>query len=183
MFPSIVNLLDSCHQKSKQKGFTLFEVVIVSIIMAIASIMAAPNLITTQRQGTVNRTYSQIRSTLTKAQLNANRLSRSCPITISATEISSSQSGCLLEKVAIDSTVVNIDSSAGTLPQTINFSYRGTTSNGQTVQISRKTFTGEPMPETGKCIVVSSIGMIRTGVYNPSSASNCENLENKRYVP
>jgi prepilin-type N-terminal cleavage/methylation domain-containing protein len=179
----VVNLLDSFSHTSKNKGFSLFEVVIVSIIIAMVSAIAVPNLIASQRQKTVNRTYSQIRSTLTEAQINANRLSTSCPINISVTEITSSQSGCVLEKILVDSSIVDIISSAGTLPQTINFSYLGTTGDGQTLQISRKTFTGEAIPETGKCIVVSSIGMIRTGVYNASAPSKCENPENKRYVP
>lgn len=179
----VVNAPNLFNQRNKQGGFTLFEVVIVSVIIGVISAMAVPSFIDAQRQKIVNRTFSQIRSTLVEAQLNANRLSSSCPINISATEITSSQTGCLLEKIAVDSSIVDITSTAGTLPQTINISYRGTTKNGQTLQISRKTFTGEAMPETGKCIVISSIGMIRTGIYNKSAPSNCENLENKRYLP
>lgn len=179
----VVNLLHLFSQKNQQKGFTLFEIVIVSVIVGILSAMAVPNLIGSQRQETVNRTFSRIRSTLVEAQLNANRLSSNCPINIAVTEITSNQSGCLLENITINSSIVDITSTAGTLPQTINFSYRGTTGNGQTLQISRKTFAGKAMPETGKCIVISSTGMIRAGIYNTSAPSNCENLENKRYVP
>jgi prepilin-type N-terminal cleavage/methylation domain-containing protein len=172
----VLNLL------KKEKGFSLFELVVVMVIMGIMSAVGVPSLIGSQRQEKVKEAYSKIRGALVEAQFNANRKSAACTVTITTTGVTGSPSGCLLENITFDSSIVDINSSAGTLPRNIVFTYKGTTSNAQTLQIRRKTFSGTAMPETGKCIVISSIGMIRTGIYDSTvTGTNCNNVENKRY--
>ncbi|MGI0481624.1 prepilin-type N-terminal cleavage/methylation domain-containing protein [Geminocystis sp. CENA526] len=182
----VVNLLNLFNERSKQKGFTLFEVVVVSIIIGIVSAVAAPNLIESQRQERVNRTFSQVRSALVEAQVNANRMSRNCPITITTTSVTSAVSGCLLENIVIDSSIVDVRTSkTGGLPQTVTFDYKGgiPVTDIQTIHIARKNFSNTAINETGKCIVLANtIGMIRTGIYDSTvSGTNCNNVENRRY--
>jgi prepilin-type N-terminal cleavage/methylation domain-containing protein len=172
----VLNLL------KKDRGFTLFELIVILVIISIVSAISLPSLIGSQRQDKVNEAFSKIQGGLRQVQLNANRKSTTCTITIDISEVIASPSGCLLENITFDSGIVDITSTTGILPQDIAFTYRGTTSNSQTLQIRRKTFSGEAMPETGKCIVISTIGMIRTGIYNGNvKGTNCNNIENKRY--
>lgn len=172
----VLNLL------KKEGGFSLFELIVVFVIMGVVSAVGVPSLIGSQRQEKVKEAYSKIRGALVEAQFNANRKSAACTVTITTTGVTGSPSGCLLENITFDSGMIDITSTAGTLPQSIAFTYQGTTSNGQTLQIRRKTFSGTAMPETGKCIVISSIGMIRTGIYDSAvPGTNCDNVENKRY--
>ncbi|BAQ63628.1 prepilin-type N-terminal cleavage/methylation domain-containing protein [Geminocystis sp. NIES-3709] len=166
---------------NKESGFSLLELVVVFVIMGIVSAIGAPSLVASQRQGRVNEAFSKIRSALLEAQLNANRQSATCTLTIATTGVTATTQGCLLENITVDSSIVDINSSAGTLPQTIAFAYQGTTANAQVLQIRRKNFSGTAMQETGKCIIISSIGMIRTGIYDSTATSNCNNAENKRY--
>lgn len=172
----VLNLLN------KDGGFSLFELIVVCIIMGVVGAVGAPSFLGSQRQERVNEAFSKIRGALVEAQLNANRLSTTCTVSIAATGLTATPPGCLLENVAVDPNIVDIASSAGTLPRTIAFAYRGTTGDAQTLQIRRKDFSNVAMPETGKCIVISTIGMIRTGIYDATvTGTNCNNIENQNY--
>lgn len=184
---SVINLLNLLPQKSPQRGFTLLEVVIVSVIVAVLSVIAVPNLIASMRQATVDRTFSHLRWALEEAKVNANRLSTSCTVTIASdgTQVTGSPSGCILEIIAIDSSIVSVTTGnfepLTSSTNTINFTYTGKTNDARTFWIARKDYGNNIINHSAKCIVVSSIGMIRTGIYNPSAPSNCENPENRRY--
>jgi Tfp pilus assembly protein FimT len=178
----VLNLLN------KEGGFSLFELIIVFVIMGIVSAIGAPSLINSQRQERVNEAFGKIQGALVEAQINANRQSTDCTVKFAilggnSYQVSGNPSGCVLEPFKIDKTIVNVTQGNFTsTPTDIKFSYSGTTFNAKTLWIARKNFSNIAMPETAKCIVISSIGMIRTGIFSgTTSAPVCDNLENKRY--
>ncbi|MBE9221416.1 prepilin-type N-terminal cleavage/methylation domain-containing protein [Cyanobacterium stanieri LEGE 03274] len=172
-----------------QQGFTLIEIIAILVIIGIGSALATPSLINSRRQDQVNQAHRRIRSALVEAQVTANRLSRSCEIQFASTAITGSRiilpSGrvvsCLAENLRIDDSVVSIskDSPGGSLPNNISYSFQGGTANAQTIWVSRKDFNGNVIQNTARCIVVSPVGMIRTGIID--SDGNCYNVENDRY--
>ncbi len=176
----VIKLLLNKHN-NKEKGFNLLEVVLVSVIVGIMAGISVPNFLEEQRQQRVNEAFNWIRGALVEAQTNASRLSTDCTVTIDADQVSGSPPGCVLEKITFDTNIIDIRSSAGSLPQDIGFQFDGRLSSStslQTIHIKRKNAPNE----TGKCIVISNnLGMIRTGIYNSTSSANCENLENRRY--
>lgn len=168
-----------------QKGFSLIELIVVFTIIGISAAISGPSWVNSRRQERVNEVFTRIRGALIEAQTNANRMSKTCSITITDTGVrltnSTTHQGCLLENISFDSSVVSVTSSAGPMPQDIAFTYRGRTSDSQTIEIARKDFSGNVLRATGKCIVISSVGMIRTGVYDASASEKCRNPENDRY--
>lgn len=179
------------NRQNREKGVTLLEVVLVSVIVGIMAAISVPNMLEEQRQQRVNEAFNRVRGALVEAQVNANRLSTSCTVRTNSDQVTGSPSGCVLEPFAIDTNIVSIregsDFASATpaypspaSPIETTFSFTGTTSNVNTIWIAR---TDDMTGNTAKCIVISSIGMIRTGIYNSASPSKCENLENKRYTP
>ena len=167
----------------QQSGFTLLELIVVGIILAIAGALAGPSLIGSRRDQEAKKAFSEIKAALVEAQRNADRKSTTCTVQFIAGtgvyNVSATPSGCVLEPFAIDTEVVSVTKTNFTNPPTnIAFSFRGTTANATTLWITRKDFANNPIQTVGKCIVVSPIGMIRTGINNNGA---CENLENKRY--
>ncbi|WP_373481145.1 Tfp pilus assembly protein FimT/FimU [Geminocystis sp.] len=178
----------------KQKGFTLLELIAVCAIIGVVSAVAAPNLIDSKRQEEVNKTFTKIRSTLIEAQTNANRKSTDCTVSISNNNatysITGNPSGCVLEPFSVDKNIVSVTKSNFSNDPTFSngnndgmeFDLKSTTVDSGTLWIARKDFSGKVLPESAKCIVVSSIGMIRTGIFaGTSSKPTCNNIENKRY--
>ncbi|HIK36696.1 MAG: prepilin-type N-terminal cleavage/methylation domain-containing protein [Geminocystis sp.] len=166
-------------------GFTLLEVVVVVVILSIASALAVPNLLESQRQEKVKQTFSEIRGALSEAQINAIRRSGNCTVTVNNNGVTGNPQGCILERITIDSNVVHVNSTRGNLPVSITFNYNGEVTVGdiQTIHIRPKNSSGQPMPQRGYCIVIANtLGMIRTGVYDPSTPNtNCSNVDNLRY--
>lgn len=172
----VINFFD------KEKGFNLLELIVGFLIISVLAAIGLPNLLESQRQEKVNEAFTRIRKAIVEAQLSANRQSLTCNLLITDTNVTASPSGCILENIIIDNNIISITSTHGMLPVTIPFSFKGTTNKPQTLHIRRKNFAGNAMPKTGKCIVISSIGMIRTGIYDQNIPNtNCNNIENKRY--
>lgn len=176
------------NRENRETGVTLFEVVLVSVVVGVMAAISVPNLLEEQRRQKVNETFNKIRGALVEAQTNANRLSKNCTVQIYLSRVSGTPAGCVLESFNIDTTIVSIkegdDFTTATLAPTPpstpiekTFSFRGTTVSTGTLWIARENDT---TGNTAKCIVISSIGMIRTGAFEGGS---CVNLENKRYKP
>jgi len=168
--------------KNKEKGFNLIEIAAILVIIGIAGAIGAPSLVNSRRQEQVNQAHSRIRSTLVEAQINANRTSQLCTVNIGATSTTGTPAGCILEVINYPSDVVSVTAGGFTnAPTPIAYDFQGRTGQAQTIWVSRKDFDGSVLQDTGKCIVVSSVGMIRTGIYDTSAPSNCRNIENDRY--
>ncbi len=176
-----------------EDGFSLFELVFVSLIIGVVSAIGAPSLFNSLRDNEAKEALTKIRGSLIEAQINANRQSTNCTVEITdvttkkyGVSSGSSPASCVLEPFTINKTVVSIESSSGSLPS-ISFDFEGDTGNAQTILISRKDASGNPIRTLGRCIVISSkLGMIRTGIYDgPSTgtfdADDCNNTENARY--
>lgn len=190
----------------KETGFTLLEMIIVTVIMGVMAAVSVPNLLDSQRENEAKKAFTQIKSALLEAQANANRMSSSCIVqftagtgtytvsglkwvdsdddgTIDTGETSSE--GCVLEPFTIDTEVVSLTktnfSTTPTSPaDDIAFTFTGTTGDASTLWIARKTFGGDIVTTTAKCVVVSSVGMIRTGV-KADASNDCDNIANDKY--
>jgi prepilin-type N-terminal cleavage/methylation domain-containing protein len=180
-----MRLLVVPKKMNQEGGFTLTEVIVVIVISGILNAILAPSLIGSLQQNKVKETFINLRKALIQAQTNANRLSNDCTVNISATTISGSPTGCILETITIDSSVVSVTKTNFTdTPTSITFSFTGTTSDASTstLWLARKDSSNTPIQTSAKCIVISPTGMIKTGIYaTGSSPPVCNNIENKLY--
>lgn len=184
------------NKDNRERGVTLVEVVLVFVIIGIMAAISVPNMLEEQRRQRVNETFNRIRGVLTEAQVNANRLSKSCTVTIALSPlnpslllVSGTPVGCVLEPFTVDTGIVSVrdgnDFTTATPPSATTsiektFTYTGTTNNAGTLWLAR---ANDTTGNTAKCIVVSSIGMIRTGVYDDTATTSpkCVNAENTFY--
>ena len=180
-----MRLLIAFSKIKQQSGFTLLELIVVGIILAIAGALAGPSLIGSRREGETKKAFTKIKAALVEAQSNADRKSTTCTVQFTAStgvyNVSGTPSGCVIEPFTIDTNVVSVTKDNFTdSPTDIAFTFRGTKDdNTETLLwITRKDFSNNPIQNVGKCIVISPIGMIRTGINNSGS---CDNPENKRY--
>ncbi len=161
---------------NSESGFNLLELLLVTVIMGIATAVAVPNLVESRQDNEAKEVFTKINGALIQAQAEANRVSRNCGIEITSTQLENLYPNrCRIDTFNIDSDVVSVTSS-GDMSE-ITYSLRGTTNDGQTIWITRKK-NDEPYMEVSRCIVISGIGMIRTGVYDDGK---CNNTENDRY--
>lgn len=157
---------------------------LVTIIVGIATAIATPSLVASRRDNEAKEVFTQIRGALIQAQAEANRISGNCGISINGTQVTQSagsSADCRVSSFQIDdgdSDVVSVTSSGN--PSDITFTFRGTTNDGQALFITRIQGSS-PDLDAARCIVISNVGMIRTGVYNANADADCENSENKRY--
>jgi prepilin-type N-terminal cleavage/methylation domain-containing protein len=181
-----MRLLLALSQIKKQSGFTLLELIVVAVILAISAAIATPNVLGSLRDKEAKEAYLKIKNALVEAQSNADRQSTTCTVQFTAGSgvynISGNPTGCILEPFAIDTNVVSVTKSDFSNPPTnIAFSFRGTTGNASTLWITRKDFSNNPIPNGGRCIVVSVMGMIRTGINTGTNTPVCDNPLNKKY--
>ncbi len=176
-------VFNQIRKTNKDSGFSLPELLVVTIMVGILSAIAVPNLLQSRRDAQAKEIFTKIRSALYEAQANADRKSITCTVNLTSTSISGSPQGCVLETTNIDSSIISVTKGGFTDPPTnISFSFSGGTTNGSTLYITTKKFN-QPFQEVARCIVVSSTGMIRTGFYdaNASADNKCSNNENRRY--
>ena len=157
---------------SKNQGFTLIEVLTVTIIISIVAAIAAPNLLGLLNRNRVNQGLTQLEGAIKEAQRQAIRTGKSCTITLD-TANNNISGGCLLNTRDLNENLeigTNLDENGTTDEHDIDFSAKGNMvfdigsaevyqgaifvvymSNGTTQQ---------------KCLVVESIlGSVRTGDY------------------
>jgi prepilin-type N-terminal cleavage/methylation domain-containing protein len=187
------------HRYSEQ-GFTLIEIIVTLILLAVMAAISSPSLVGAWQQGKANQGLNELKSAIQEAQANANRMSKDCTITINGLadststvtqggkpyyEIASSINGCLGERKYIREDFLTIKSSRSNPGKgivTFNFKGEPDGTSPQTFVIYRDNSTS-----TGKCLIVSSgIGMKRIGEYFGDASgtldeNNCKNIENLRY--
>ncbi len=172
----------SLTQTTKHTGWTLFEIMVVIIILGILISLIIPNLMGLMGKSKAQNALWQVKGALQEAQRNAIKRGKSCRIvmmpdvtpTSFATASDSDYLGCL------NSSGINFDglNIRENFPgQNINFSYKGNTTNLGTIVIESSNAS------TKYCLVVSNLlGVIRSGIYEAPqndtsvSASYCKSL-------
>jgi prepilin-type N-terminal cleavage/methylation domain-containing protein len=173
----------------QEAGYNLLEIIITIVIIGVMAAVSGPNLLDSQRENEAKKAFTEIKGALLEAQANANRMSTTCTVQFTAGTgtytISGTPSGCVLEPFTIDTEVVSLtktdfSTALATPADDIAFTFTGTTGDASTLWIARKTFGGDVVTTTAKCVVVSSIGMIRTGL-KADTTNDCDNIANDKY--
>ncbi|PSB02533.1 prepilin-type N-terminal cleavage/methylation domain-containing protein [Merismopedia glauca] len=177
--------------KEKDSGFSLLEITIVILIIAILGAIVSPSFINLYNVNKVNEAIDKTKGAIQEAQNQAIRYGRRCQIrvinkaqttkygtpaehpTIESVAPTSTPSAtapkeesCLLNG---DRTLPGIALAGHTTPWIISFDFKGRTSdvaNNGTLILS---IPDTPKPQ--KCLVISQgLGMVRTGDYE---GTNC----------
>ncbi|MEL7078241.1 MAG: GspH/FimT family pseudopilin [Cyanobacteria bacterium J06643_13] len=169
------------HVRKDNSGFTLIEMIAVTIITGIIAAIAAPNLLGLLNRNRVNQAMGQVEGALKEAQKQAIRTGRQCTININADSITNPAggTGCLLSNRILNN-LVTLNSNR----TTIVFSGKG--------NITIDNTTGNPRPvlitsmangtDRQACVVIQSkLGSVRTGEYTgdpatlgDDSSDNCQ---------
>jgi prepilin-type N-terminal cleavage/methylation domain-containing protein len=188
------------RSKPKDKGFTLLEITVVIVIVAILGAIVTPSFINLFNVNKVNDAVDKTKAAIQEAQNQAIRYSRKCQIkilntgqatksgviakhpTIEALPTTSPpptgapvEESCLLNGDRILSGIELQNESGSFTDLVISFDSKGRTdvSSSQTLFLS---IPGVPNPK--KCVVVSyGLGLIRSGDYKevlPFASGNCE---------
>ena len=156
----------SNNARTKDKGFTLTEMLVTIIVAGILAALSAPSLVGLLNRNQINEAQRQVESSIREAQRQAIRRGKSCSVTINTTSktISSSTNGCLLSQrkfgesnlVGGDKVSLKVNSS----PLTIDFTHKGTTSSNAVIVIESS------LNNTKKCVAIAgTLGSVKTGIY------------------
>jgi prepilin-type N-terminal cleavage/methylation domain-containing protein len=176
------------NTNQKDRGFTLFEILIVLVIIGIITAIAAPSFLGALNARKVNEATLQTRGALQEAQRQAIRKSRNCSVRI-VTDTSTQPAAivpnsdqdreCLLTgDRLLKGITIRSKPTTPANPWVITFDFKGrinTPSSGGTIL-----FALPNSPKPLKCLVVSrGLGLLRIGDYNGAindsliSPSNC----------
>ena len=165
----------SRRPKNPSKGFTLIEIVAVTVIIGILSAIATPNLIGLWGKAQVKFALAEITGAIKESQREAIRRARLCRININPNDnlLTGNPSNCLLGIRQV-SPLVTIRTNLSGTPPNISFSHKGSTTKSGTIVVS------SPLTNFQKCFVISlGVGIVRTGDYIGSdsgsvSATSCQ---------
>ena len=162
-------MLPYTARRTDDRGFSMFEIAIVLMIVGILAVIAVPSFISMFNKNKVSDALTQVRGALQEAQREAIRQSKTCTVTVPKGNDKTITGTCLPtgDRKLTD---INIDYTK-TAPWTITFDFKGRTndvnSSGTIKLASANGSTSEI-----KCLVISQgLGIIRTGNY---IGSNCE---------
>ena len=155
---------NSLPSVKQEPGFTLTEVIIVTVIVGVIGALAVPSFFSLLNRNRVNQAVGEIEGALREAQKGAIRTSRSCTININTTSNRISNNGddnCLLTTRNFDSKFTLTSSRT-----TITYSAKGNISLDPQTPVIVMSF-----PDGGsnqqKCVVIeNTLGLIRTGDYS-----------------
>ncbi|MBE9018093.1 type II secretion system protein [Chroococcidiopsidales cyanobacterium LEGE 13417] len=153
------------NARTNDRGFSMFEIAIVLLIVGILAVIAVPSFISMFNKNSVNDALAKVQGILKEAQREAIRKSKTCTVTIPAEGNDKTiSSSC---NVTGDRTLtgINIDHEKDTDPWLITFDFKGRTNDldnqGKLILTSANNTTSER-----KCLALSQgLGIIRTGNY------------------
>ena len=155
------------NAQTKDRGFTLTEMIITVIVAGVLAAITAPSLVGLLNRNQVNEAQRQVESALREAQRQAIRRGKSCSITITPglNATISSADNCLLsdrnfgENTSIGGDRVSINANDGAA-NTITFSHKGIPNIQKVIVINSS------LNNTNKCVAITNgIGTVRTGTY------------------
>jgi prepilin-type N-terminal cleavage/methylation domain-containing protein len=165
------------------QGWTLIEMLIVTIIVGILSSLAIPSIMSGKGKSDLRSAMGQAKGAIQEAQRAAIKNGQSCTViinptttsasvTVSGTSVSvnaktitGSPAGCISSTVSI--TDVDTTFATPTVATSFSFSYKGNTTTDLTIALqSAKT-------AQKYCLVVSSgIGIMRSGTYSGTTCTS-----------
>jgi prepilin-type N-terminal cleavage/methylation domain-containing protein len=164
----------------KQRGFTLIEVLIGTIISGVLLAISVPHVMGMYEQEQVRNSVGELQSTLQEARTQARRQGKRCTISLDTTNNQITSNGCLLESVVnlAENDVLKLSTNITGTPPSIMFSYKGdiTLSAGGDsgiIVMSRSANT-----EKKRCILIpEGAAPLKTGYYegsiSPIISNNC----------
>ncbi len=159
---------------NKNLGFTLIEMLVTAIIVAVIAAVATPNLLGLLNQNKVKEGLGTVEGALKEAQRQAKKLGRTCTVTFdnSTKLITAAPGGCLLRTRELDDDVDIVDS-GGNSTFNLAFSHKGTYANIGTTIIVSGDYTSNQ-----KCLAITTgTGIMRTGDYNADNSPACTTVE------
>ncbi len=152
------------HVRKQEPGFTLTEVIVVTVIVGVIGALAVPSFFSLLNRNRVNQAVGEIEGALREAQKGAIRTSRSCTISIDTTNTrisnNSANDNCLLTTRNFDS-----DFTLTSSRPTITFSSKGNIALDPTPVIVMSFPNGGSNQQ--RCVVIeNTLGLMRTGDYS-----------------
>lgn len=152
---------------NKDSGFTLIEMLVVTIITGVIAAIAAPNLLGLLYKADITDGVASIEGAMKEAQRQAIRLSQTCNIQLTTnasgqaivqTAAGAANNGCLLEQRVLPEGVTTTDNFTG------NMSYSSKGNIGAAgqwiIRVSHNNISQD------KCLAINGIfGEIQTGFY------------------
>lgn len=152
------------------QGWTLIEMLVVTIITGIFAALAAPSMMGMMGKADVSNAINQVKSGLQESQRIAMSKGTSCTVNLGSSASpptltsSSATVGCLSEVRTLPKSVIMLENFTN---DTVSFSYKGNTTSSGTVVVVASNRQGE-----ARCLVISNgLGIMRTGTYSGSVAS------------
>ena len=164
-------------QKKSDRGFTLIELAIVSVIIGIVAALATPNVLGLLNRYRVNQSLSTLVGGIKETQRQAMFRGISCRINIgvNTNTLTGNPSNCLLSDRQIRDEIQIRTNIPGATPN-ISFSHKGSTTKMGTIVVSNEN------TDLQKCFVIAlGTGITRIGTYTGSntgsvSATYCERI-------
>jgi prepilin-type N-terminal cleavage/methylation domain-containing protein len=162
---------DSCDSRGSNQGFTLIELIVVIIIIAIAAILSAPSFMGIIERNNTANALTVLRGALQEAQRQSIKTSKECIVNLEArgTKDPTITSDCF---VTGPRTLKGVYLTYNNASNKISFNERGGISQLRTLIIYAS--PGDVIsPNNQRCLVVSNrIGMMRAGNHNPPKNFN-----------
>ncbi len=144
------------------QGWTLLELVIISVMVSIFASMAIPSMTGMTGKNSLKSSLNQVKGAVQEAQRNAIKKGQSCTVRIISNRITGDPVGCITEPITLGS---EITINGGAAVSNFSFSYKGNTT------INRVIFLSSTKTSQKLCLEVSSgIGIMRSGTYD---GTNC----------